>query len=461
MRLGLFVALLSACHSDSKLISVGLEGDLSIDEVSETWAGEAAEALGEHLAAADLDGDGRMEMVAAGEDRVVRVMPDPLRASGLDEGSIQYELDDELERLRGVHDLDGDGRDELAAPLRVTLSDSEEEEHRHARTDHVVPTRVIALLGLDDDGALSEHAWVEDPHRMELDVSGAVEYFVEGPGDLDGDGFDDLWITQHDSGDDARGRAWLLCGPLIDRAGLSDSVLVVEGPLPWAHLGGEPGGAADWDGDGVVDLAVGGASRSAGALSALSLLHADERGLYVAEDVAFAVLSGDDDTSSISALPGAGDLNGDGHDDLVLRVASSDDSAVLVAWGPISGAGHISALVDGVTDEGWDSLPVANIIGDIDGDGAVDLAFGEPAPADDPGEVTLAYGPVLGHHSVEAMDATLHGGAGGDRVGSALASLGDGDGDGLIDLAVGAPGAEPPGSNARSGAVYAVAGRSR
>lgn len=472
MRLMLLAVSLCACHSDTTLVSTGLEGDLSLEGVSVRWSGEDGEALGQHLGAADLDGDGARELVTAGAGRVVHVIGDPLRAGASDGPEAALTLDDELERLRGVGDLDGDGADEVAVALNGQGDEAEEEgregegygqgseeERGHYRTDNHVNSRVIALLGQEPDGALSEHAWIEDPHRHELEVEGVVEYHVEGPGDVDGDGYGDLWLAQHDSGEDARGRAWLLLGPLVDRVELSESALVVEGGLPWFHLGGEPGGAADWSGDGRVDLAIGSASRSAGLDSALYLIDAEQRGLDLAEDTAFAVLFGDDSTSSVSALPGVGDLDGDGHPDLALRVVHSDASYVRVAWGPVQGPIALESLSDGLYAEGWDSMPAAVIAGDIDGDGRADLSVGAPAPWDDPGRVSLAYGPVEGLQSVTAAEATLHGASNGDRVGSTLAPLGDADGDGLADLLIGAPGADRAGVEA--GAVYALGGQRR
>jgi len=89
--------------------------------------------------------------------------------------------------------------------------------------------------------------------------------------------------------------------------------------------------------------------------------------------------------------------------------------------------------------------------GDIDGDGQADFGAGSPCSfAGSAGEVWVYSGRDgrLLRHLVGASD--------NDEFGSALESIGDADGDGLADLAVGAPGAAIGGTSA--GAVYVFSG---
>lgn len=95
--------------------------------------------------------------------------------------------------------------------------------------------------------------------------------------------------------------------------------------------------------------------------------------------------------------------------------------------------------------------------GDVNGDGFEDLLIGARSHGyggANAGAAYLAYGPFdEGSRDLSSADVKLYGGA-GDRAGRAVAGGGDLDGDGLPDIVVGAPNASDAG--VASGAAFVV-----
>jgi len=143
----------------------------------------------------------------------------------------------------------------------------------------------------------------------------------------------------------------------------------------------------------------------------------------------------------------AGDLDGDGHEDLLISHGETDlnhtnGGAVFFYPGSESGVEATPTAAWG----GWeidaafgDSLAV----GDWDGDGLLDLAVGSPladASGTNSGLVTIFAGTSTGIFEAEAL-LEIDGAVAGDLFGESLAAC-DFNGDGLTDLAIGAPGSE-------------------
>ena len=95
--------------------------------------------------------------------------------------------------------------------------------------------------------------------------------------------------------------------------------------------------------------------------------------------------------------------------------------------------------------------------GDLNGDGLGDVILSAHlgGPGDE-GEAYLLYGPVYGEIRMDTAPRILVGEETGDRAGARVTSLGDVNGDGLGDVAIGAP-AYPAGDG--QGRVYISFGR--
>ena len=160
-----------------------------------------------------------------------------------------------------------------------------------------------------------------------------------------------------------------------------------------------------------------------------------------------------------SSVAPIGDLDGNGVTDIAVGAIGDDDGgslrgAVWLLWlttsGTVSSTAKISDTAGGflgaLSDGDLFGSAVAGL-GDLDGDGVADLAIGAPRDDDggtDRGAVWIVFlNPDGSVKAFQKISDTAGGFSGtldnGDWFGGALSALGDLDGDGVEDLAVGAP----------------------
>ena len=224
---------------------------------------------------------------------------------------------------------------------------------------------------------------------------------------------------------------------------------------------------ADFNGDGVADLAIGVPGEDVGTIidaGAVNVIYGSSAGLAAAGDEFWSQnSSGIQDSSEAGDLFGSalawGDFDNDGFSDLAIGVPGenvgsiADSGAVHVLYGSNGGLTdggdklwhqNVTGVVDSA--EAGDELGYAVVAGDFDGDGFDDLAVSIRSEDIDgvsnAGAVAVLYGSSSG--LTAAGDQLWHqnspsiGGSAalGDNFGFALAA-GDFDNDGFDDLAVG------------------------
>ncbi len=443
----------------------GLElADLLIE--GERWGQEGGYALS---TVGDLDGDGLADLAvgAPGEDGeagAVFVFYAPLL------GGVELDDADAILRgdepggwagytLSGLGDINGDGHDDIAigAPNRRTFT-------RNGWQEGAVFVVYGPISGEVDLGA-ADAVLVGERRGDFAGVS------VASAGDVNADGIEDLVIgaSEADPNGPASGAAYIVYGPISGNLMLNNADATIYGEHALTLLGHAVAGVGDTNGDGYDDVLIGawGDDTAMADAGAALLFHGPLSGELTVED-ADAVFTGATEGALAGySLASAGDVNEDGLPDLLIGAPGTQNSifenigAAHLVLAPFEGQQDL-AMAD-ATYIGTNTETVGYSLAggeDFDGDGSLDLALGTPWRENRTyhgraGAVHLFYGTPLGVMSTNEADLTIEGDQSDDKLGWALAWTGDIDGDGGVDLAMGAPGlGEGGGVAVLTGAIH-------
>ncbi|MBK8180910.1 MAG: FG-GAP repeat protein [Planctomycetes bacterium] len=273
---------------------------------------------------------------------------------------------------------------------------------------------------------------------------GTGGWAVAPAGDLDGDGRAD--IVTGDAGASFNGPS---SGTVYVISALTGAVLrQFNGDSSFDNMGYAASGGFDVDGDGVPDV-VGGAYADNGNGFASGCVRVWSGATSVELYTLFGDSAGDWFGRKLLMVP---DVDGDGLADLIVS-APKDDNAGADSGMVRMFSGATGAILWGF--DGWapgDQLGQSFAwIGDVDADGFGDVAVG--APLSDLGGPDFGACVVLSGGSGSVLQ-TRTGAASGDNFGVSVAGGRDIDGDGALDLAVGANLNDDAGANAGCAYLY-------
>jgi hypothetical protein len=249
------------------------------------------------------------------------------------------------------------------------------------------PGRAVLYKG-SIAGLETAPSWVMDgsqPHgKFGRDVSSA--------GDVNGDGYGDIVVgaNEEEDGSNREGRAHVFLGSSTGLGATAAWTANLDQDL--AFFGWSVASAGDVNNDGFDDVIVG-----APLYDADPVANDDQGGafLYMGSSAgleasaSWTAVSGQDDADFGRAVAAAGDMNGDGYDDICVGAENFDhvnrildgQGAAFVYLGSASGLGSAPAVTlesDSVSGLG-DAVSGG---GDIDNDGYADLVVGAPAYSD-------------------------------------------------------------------------------
>jgi hypothetical protein len=321
-------------------------------------------------------------------------------------------------------------------------------------TDTTSDEGVVYLFSGAPDGLSSTASWVGSEGQTGAEYGAAVA----SAGDVDGDGYADL-VVGAPGWDSDQGRAFVYLGSAIGLSVAADAELAST--QAGARFGASvaPAGDVDRDGHGAVLVGAPSWDVATGDEGRVDLFEGGAAGL--SQDASWTIEGGAGGDAMGSAVAGAGDVDGDGYSDVLVGAPGFDGSAAdqgrveLYSGSPSGLSGLPGWAAEGGQPDAALGTAVAGV-GDLNGDGYADVAAGAPGLNDGlagEGVVQVWLGGSSGPSA--SPDWSEAGGQEGAGF-SSVATGGDVNGDGYADLLAGT--ADWDGSQPNSGGAWLYLG---
>ncbi len=243
--------------------------------------------------------------------------------------------------LSWVGDVDADGLGDFVVPAYFNDDSAED------------AGKVYLVRGQDLDAGPGVYSLADMPFSFTGQTATEEAGHATGPaGDVDGDGRDDFLICGYRNDDPFTdvGRVYLITADSLAEPGVmstADAAVTFIGEAENNRLGHAVGTAGDMDGDGLPELLMGAYGHAAMGLDSGKTYIVPGASLVMGEDVyvgtqQYMYLGEAEDDASGHALRGAGDVDGDGLQDVVVGARRNDTGAFdggkgCVIWAGASG----------------------------------------------------------------------------------------------------------------------------